>query len=193
MFFLRCQRWAACHPGAPCTGPCRTRACVATASVHPTPARAAPCWTKPCPATSCSAALRRTTARCRLAWSTTRPRPTCGVSRVENAWKDGRPRRSSSVVICGHAAGNSAYFSGLFSLDIHACVPIATVGSKTKNFQRKQASYSHTSESPRRPPLRDALGLSFLFSGASQDADTRLKSHLCPTNIISALQQGYSI
>lgn len=108
-FFLRWRRWATCHPGAPCTGRCRTRACAATASVRPTPARAAPCWTKPCPVTSCSAAPRRTTARCRLAWSTTRPRPTCGVSRDQNARNAGRRRRSSSVAVGGRAAGNRRF------------------------------------------------------------------------------------
>lgn len=190
VFFLRCQRWAACHPGAPCTGRCRTRACVATASVHPTPARAVPCWTKPCPVTSCSAALRRTTARCHLAWSTTRRRPTCGVSRDQNVWKAGRQRRSCSVIIGGHAAGSSTYFTSrsscLFCLNSytgHSVSPSLESKEQNHNLQRERASYSHTSESPRPPPLRDALGLSFLFSGASQDADTCLKSHLCPTSL----------
>ena len=97
MFLLRWQRWAACPPGAPCTGRCRTRACAATASVRPTPARAVPCWTKPCPTTSCSAAPRRTTARCPLAWSTTRRRPTCAVSTERHVRNAGRQGRSSSV------------------------------------------------------------------------------------------------
>lgn len=107
MFFPRFQPRAACPPGAPCTGRCRTRACVATASAHPTPARAVPCWTKPCPMTSCSAALRRTTARCRLAWSTTRRRPTCGVSSDQSVWEAGRQRRSSSARSTTKPSGES--------------------------------------------------------------------------------------
>lgn len=77
---LRCQRWAVCRHGALYTGRYQTRACAATARAHRTPARTAPCWTKPCLTTSYSAPPHLTTARCLLAWSTTREHPTWGVS-----------------------------------------------------------------------------------------------------------------
>lgn len=187
MFFLRWRRWTACPPGAPCTARCRTRACAATASVPPTPARAVPCWTKPCLATSCSAARRRTTARCPPAWSTTRPRPTCGVSRHQSAWKARQQRRSSSVAVGGHAAANSSHFTRCFS------GTQATFSSQSGGKLKLAGRAGLFLDALGEPPLPDALGFSVLLSGSRQDADTCLKSHLSPTNIISTLQAGSSI
>lgn len=77
----------------------------------------------------------------------------------------------------------------------HACmIPRSYGDGKEQNqkLRHERASSADTSERPRQPRLRDALGLSSLFSGASRDSRARLKSHLCPANIISALQQGCS-
>lgn len=72
----RCQQWTVCHQDAHYTGHYQTRVCVVTVRVHPTQAHTAPCWTKPCLTTSYSAPPHLTTARCLLAWSTTRGHPT---------------------------------------------------------------------------------------------------------------------
>lgn len=109
-FSCRCWHRAVCHRDARSTGRCRTRACAATERLRPTPAHTVPCSSKPCPTTSCSAPRHLTTARCLLAWSTTRERPTCAVSA-------NTPQSVSTF--CLVATTNLRVFTGFHAIQKH--------------------------------------------------------------------------
>lgn len=86
----------------------------------------------------------------------------------------------------GHCRKIALIFHVVFKRPVpfeHACMLPRSYGDgkeQNQKSRRERAPSADTSGSPRQPRLRDALGLSSLFSGASRGARARLKSHLCP-------------